>query len=162
MSAPEKVLWEGRPSWWTVWPSLVIGDLILLLALAFWLTDRRPMAPYAVAAAAPFYLLAWIKRLSARYTVTDQRVRASLGLFSRRVDEVEAVDIRNVILTQSFLERLVGTGTVGLSTSAGDGVEVVLVGVPEAEAVKEAVRRARLNAPKATPAPEPPGQTDGG
>lgn len=162
MSAPEKVLWEGRPSWWTVWPSLAIGDLILLLALALWWTGRGAMAPYAAAGAVPFYLLAALKRLAARYTVTDQRVRASLGLFARRVDEVEAADIRNVILTQPFLERLVGTGTVGLSTSAGDGVEVVLVGVPEAEAVKEAVRQARLNAPKPVPAPPAEGGPDGG
>ena len=161
MSAPEKTLWEGRPSWWTVWPSLAIGDLILLLAAALWWTGRAPLAPWAAAAAAPFYLLAALKRLTARYTVTDQRVRASVGLFSRRVDEVEAADIRNVILTQSFFERLVGTGTVGLSTSASDGVEVVLVGVPRAEAVKEAVRQARLNAPKTAPAePAPPAVPD--
>jgi uncharacterized membrane protein YdbT with pleckstrin-like domain len=141
---------------------LAIGDLILLLALALWWTGRGPMAPYAAAGALPFYLLAAVKRLSARYTVTDQRVRASLGLFARRVDEVEVSDIRNVVLTQSFFERLVGTGTVGLSTSAGDGVEVVLVGVPGAESVKEAVRRARLDAPKPAPAPDPPGGSDGG
>lgn len=161
MSAPEKVLWEGRPSWWTVWPSLAIGDLILLLALALWWTGRGPMAPYAVAGAVPFYLLAAVKRLSARYTVTDQRVRASLGLFARRVDEVEAADIRNVILTQSFFERLVGTGTVGLSTSGGDGVEVMLVGVPEAERVKELIRQARLHAPKPAPSSDPEGGGDG-
>ncbi|TPW19885.1 MAG: hypothetical protein FD126_2243 [Elusimicrobia bacterium] len=152
MTTPEKVLWEGRPSWWTVWPSLLIGDLILLLAPALWWADYRELAPLAVAASLPFYLLAVLKRASARYTVTDQRVRASLGLFARRVDEVEVCDIRNVILTQTFFERLVGTGTVGLSTSAGDGIEVVLVGVPEAEAVKEAVRQGRLVPPK--PGPE--------
>lgn len=149
MSAPEKVLWEGRPSWWTVWPSLLIGDLILLLAPALWWSGRGEFALWAVAAALPFYLLAVLKRASALYTVTDQRVRASLGLFARRVDEVEAADVRNVILTQTFFERMVGTGTVGLSTSAGDGVEVVLVGVPEAEAVKEAVRQARRAPPDA-------------
>lgn len=162
MSAPEKTLWEGRPSWWTVWPSLAIGDLVLLTAAAFWWTGRAELAPWAVVFALPFYGLAALKRACARYTVTDQRVRASLGLFSRRVDEVEAADIRSVVLTQSFFERLVGTGTVGLSTSAGDGVEVVLVGVPDAETVKEVVRQARLNAPKAAPPPSAAGSPDGG
>lgn len=144
MTLPETVLWEGRPSWWTVWSSLAIGDLILLLAPVLWWTGRAELAPWAVLAALPFYGIAALKRASARYTVTTQRVRASVGLFSRRIDEVEAADIRNVILSQSFFDRLVGTGTLGLSTSGGDGVEVVLAGVPEAETVKEAVRRARL------------------
>lgn len=161
MSAAERTLWEGRPSWWTVWPSLAIGDLFLLTAAALWWTGRAELAPWAVAFALPFYALAALKRATARYTVTDQRVRASFGLFARRVDEVEAGDIRNVILTQSFFERLVGTGTVGLSTSGGDGVEVTLVGVPEAEAVKELVRQARLNAPKSAPPPPPEGGGDG-
>lgn len=147
MSAPEKTLWTGRPSWWTVWPSLLIGDLILLLAAALWWRGMTQQAPWAVVGALPFYLLAALKRASASYLVTDQRVSASTGLFSRRVDEVEAADIKNVILTQSFFERLVGTGTVGLSTSAGDGVEVVLIGVPQAEAVKEAIREARKEKP---------------
>ena len=160
---PEKTLWTGRPSWWTVWPSLLIGDLILLLAGALWWRGMTEQAPWAVACALPFYVLAALKRASARYVVTDQRVSSSTGLFSRRVDEVEAADIKNVILTQPFFQRLVGTGTVGLSTSAVDGIEVVLVGVPGAEAVKEAVRQARQSAPRRPEAPPPPAEApDGG
>lgn len=147
MSAPETTLWEGRPSWWTVWPTLAIADLLLLLALALWWTGRGEFSLWAAAGAAPFYLLAALKRASALYRVTDQRVSARLGVVARRVDEVEVGDIRNITLTQSFFERLVGTGTVGVSTAAGDGVEVVLYGVPDAEAVKEAVRKARLAGP---------------
>lgn len=143
MSAPEKTLWQGRPSWWTVWPTLAIADLLLVLAGALWWTGRGEFGLWAAAGAVPFYLLAALKRAGALYTVTDQRVSARLGVVARRVDEVEARDIRNITLTQSFFERLVGTGTVGVSTAAGDGVEVVLYGVPDAEAVKEAVRRAR-------------------
>ncbi|MBI3297450.1 MAG: PH domain-containing protein [Elusimicrobia bacterium] len=148
---PEKLLWEGRPSFWTQWPSLLIADLALILASTLWWTGYREWAPWALALSVPFYLLAAGRRSRVLYRITDQRISIQTGSISRRVEEVAASDIRNITLTQTFIERLVGIGTVGVSTAAGESVELVLRDVPGASAVKEAVRVARLSAPKAPP-----------
>ncbi|MDE2290796.1 MAG: PH domain-containing protein [Elusimicrobia bacterium] len=160
MSAPapaERTLWTGRPSYWNYWPSLLIGDLLVLLALALWWTGRTKPAPWTLLGSVPMYLDAVVRRLCVRYTVTDQRVTAASGLVSRRLDEVEVGDVRSIVLTQSLFERLVGIGTVGLSTAAGEEIEVFLRGVPDADKVKETVRGARR---AASPRPEAPGDAD--
>ena len=55
---------------------------------------------------------------------------------------------------QSVFERLVGIGTIAVSTAAGEG-EVVLRGIPGAAAVKEQIRAVRL---EKTGKPETPGE----
>ena len=151
---PEKTLWRGRPSFWNFWTSMAIGDLLVLLAGALWWTDRVKYAPWTLAAAAPFYLIAVWQRSGVVYTISDQRVTAAAGLLSSRIDEVEVGDIRNIVLTQSVFERLVGIGTIAVSTAAGEG-EVVLRGIPGAAAVKEQIRAVRL---EKTGKPETPGE----
>ena len=142
---PEKEAWSGRPSWWNFWLPMATGDLLIALAALLWWTERPRYALWALAAAAPFYLAGLLRRAGVSYAVTTQRVRATTGLISKRVDEVELPDIRNITLTQSVPERLVGIGTVTVSTAA-DGVEVVLRGICGAEAVKETIRAMRIQA----------------
>lgn len=143
---PEKTLWRGRPSFWNFWPSMAIGDLFIMLAAALWCwTDYSRWAPLTLAVAAPFYLAVVFKRNSVSYTVSDQRVSVTRGLLSRTVDELELADIRNIVLSQTIFERLVGIGTVAISTAATHEVEVFLRGIPGAEHVKEIIRGARLD-----------------
>lgn len=141
----ERPVWTGHPSWWNFWMPLATGDLLIALAGLLWWTGRTRFAPWALAAAAPFYLSAVLRRAAVSYSVSTQRVRATTGLVSKRVDEVELPDIRNITLTQSVPERLAGIGTVTVSTAA-DGVEVVLRAIPGAEAVKETIRGLRREA----------------
>lgn len=144
---PEKEVWAGRPSWWNFWLPMATGDLLVLLAALLWWTGRGRFAPWALAAALAFYLIGVLRRAACAYSLTDQRVRAVSGLLSKRVDEVELRDIRNITLTQSVPERLFGIGTVTVATAATDGLEVVLRGIPGAESVKETIRGMRLQAP---------------
>ncbi|MFH1724482.1 MAG: PH domain-containing protein [Elusimicrobiota bacterium] len=141
----EQTLWRGRPSYWNWWTQLAIGDLFIVLAIALWWAGRGEYAPWASGAATFFYLVALAGRYSVLYTLTDQRVIARAGLFSRRVDEVEIRDIRNIVLEQSFLQRLVGIGDIGISSAGGEGIEVRFGRIPRAEAVKERIRQARMD-----------------
>jgi len=142
----EAALWQGRPSWWTWWPQLAIGDLLILLAAALWWAGHGAYAPAAGAGAALFYAIVLAGRQGVLYTLTTERVIARSGLLSRRIDEVEIRDIRNIVLEQTFIQRLTRTGDVGIASAGGDGVEVRFDGIPDAAAVKERIRRARLDA----------------
>ena len=53
-------------------------------------------------------------------------------------------DIRNITLEQSFFQRMLGVGDIGISSAGSDGIEVRFGGVGKAPAVKERVRRVRL------------------
>ena len=43
----EKVIWDGRSSFWNWWLELAIGDLLILLAIALWWTGYGHFAPWA-------------------------------------------------------------------------------------------------------------------
>jgi len=141
--APEKTLWSGNPSYWNWWPELAAGDLAVVLGAVLWWAGRTPWIAAAAGLALAFYLIPYFRRRAVLYTLTDQRVRSRTGLFSLRVDEVELRDIRNIILQQSLLQRLTGTGDIGISSAGGEGIEVSLRGIPAAAEVKELVRQAR-------------------
>jgi len=140
----EETLWEGRPSYWNWWPTLLISDLLLLLAAALWSQDKSSWSLYAIAAASLLYLFVHLQRLGNLYTLTNHRVISRTGLFSRHHDEVEIRDIRNISLDQSFFQRLLGLGDIGISSAGGEGVEVSFEGIESALNVKEKIRHARL------------------
>lgn len=145
----ERTVWSGRPSFWNWWPTFAAADLSLLLAGALWWTGRPDYAPYALGAAAVFYLLVVFLRFSSSYRLTTHRAMARTGLLAAHLDEVEIRDVRSITLDQSLFQRLLGIGDVGFSTSGGDGVEVAFHGIADAVAIKEKVRLARLTHEKA-------------
>ncbi|MEZ6128580.1 MAG: PH domain-containing protein [Planctomycetaceae bacterium] len=58
-------------------------------------------------------------------TVTDDRTIHQQGWVSRDTSEVQHDDVRNIQLDQSLLQRLLDVGTVGISSSGQDDLEVV-------------------------------------
>ncbi len=147
----EETLWTGQPSYWNWWALLLIGDLSIVLIGALWWTGESAWIPPVAALSVVAYAGAVMGRAGVRYTLTNQRVIARTGLLSKRVDEVEICDIRNIVLEQSAFDRLCGIGTVGIASAGGDGIEVRFEGIKDAPALKERVRGARLS---------PAGKTD--
>lgn len=141
----EVTLWRGRPSFWNWWAELLLGDLFLLLAGALWWISEPFYAPWSLAAGLAVYLIVLVIRFGDLYLVTSQRVIAQSGLLSRRVDEIEIQDIRNITLEQSFFQRILGVGDIGISSAGGEGIEVRFDGVGGAADVKERVRLIRIH-----------------
>ncbi len=141
----EVTLWRGRPSFWNWWAELLLGDLFILLAGALWWIQEPFYAPWSLAAGLGIYLIVFVIRFGDLYLVTSQRVIAQKGLLSRRVDEIEIQDIRNITLEQSFFQRLLHVGDIGISSAGGEGIEVLFEGVGGAADVKERVRLIRIH-----------------
>jgi uncharacterized membrane protein YdbT with pleckstrin-like domain len=140
----EVTLWRGRPSLWNWWLQLCIADLLIILAAALWWADQATWIPAALAASVLIYICIGIARYGELFLVTSQRVIAVRGLLSRHVDEVEVRDIRNIKLKQTFTQRLLGIGNIGVASAGGDGVEVRFGNIAEAHIVKEKIRHVRL------------------
>ncbi|MCX7418668.1 MAG: PH domain-containing protein [Planctomycetia bacterium] len=73
---------------------------------------------------------------STRLTITDRRTILRKGLFSKHISEVNHRAVRQVVLRQSFLQRLFKVGYIGISSSASPEMEIEITGVREPEKIK--------------------------
>ena len=155
--AEEATLWAGRPAFRSR-PLEMSGACLMSACAGVALAGGHPrIAAYCLGTALFCLLVAQLRRLDRSYRVTTQRVVQRAGFLARRVVEIELRETRDLTLTQSLAQRLLGIGTVGVSPAAG-GEMVSFAGIADPEAVKETIRRARLAAEAAS---EPQGAAHG-
>ena len=139
--AAETTLWEGRTHWTHFAGSVALGVLAVLIVtiicfrfkaaagiLGIWLV--LVLACGAIVAGRIF-----LRVLSCRYRLTDQRLFIVRGILSQTTDQMDDVRVR-----QSLPDRLLGLGSVEiLSTDLTDRT-VVIEGIRSPEAIAEHVR----------------------
>ena len=121
----EEILWQNRPAWRDFIGTLAFGIVLI------------PLIGLGVLV----LLYVIILRFRCLYVVTERRVSCSIGIMSRHVSEVDIVDLRDISLHQSFIQKILRTGDVGFSSAGQGGVEVLFRGVSRPERIKEMVRR---------------------
>ncbi len=89
------------------------------------------------------FLFWWLDCKSTVLTVTDKTVTLRKGIFSKSTNEVRIDDIRNVQIDQSVMQRLLGTGTVGIASAGFEGIEIKVSGLPDPEEIKDIINRYR-------------------
>ncbi len=101
------------PSWpgWLVWVVVGVGVLIVLI----WVV-------------APF--LRW---LTTTYTITDRRIITRRGIINKSGHDLPLTRINNVAYERSLLDRILGCGTLVLTTAAE--APVTLHDIPDVEHV---------------------------
>lgn len=115
----EKPVWEGGPSQWSniAW----YAACVLILPI--------PIAVYK-----------YLETRAVSIRVTSQRLQIETGILSRSLEEVELYRIKDTTLERSFLQRLVGLGTVRIMTSDESAQLVLLKHLPDARGVRETIR----------------------
>ncbi|WP_246146604.1 PH domain-containing protein [Rubripirellula lacrimiformis] len=73
-------------------------------------------------------------------TVTDDRTIFQRGIISRETSEVQHDDVRNIQLDQTFIQRLLNVGDIGISSSGQDDLEVVAKQLPHPKRLIELIR----------------------
>ena len=81
----------------------------------------------------------WLKIKGTTLTVTSERTSCRRGILSKAISEVWHRDIRNVQLNQSLLQRILGVGTIGISSAGQNEVEINVSGIPDPEQVKRLI-----------------------
>lgn len=89
-------------------------------------------------------LVWWLKSKATVLTVTDERTILRRGLLSKSLNEVWHRDVRNVRLSQSFWQRIFGTGTLEISSAGQADVEIRVAGIPDPDEVKEIIDRHKM------------------
>jgi membrane protein YdbS with pleckstrin-like domain len=85
-------------------------------------------------------LLLWIRVKSCSYRLTDQRLFVRRGWLAKHVNELELYRVKDVVVDQGVLQRLLGYGTITVLAADDSTPEVDLVGVSGPTKVKEMIR----------------------
>lgn len=88
-----------------------------------------------------------IKRASMAYTVTKDSVRSRNGLIARDESEIRIIDVREVGVSQSIIQRILGIGNVSFASAGTAGVEVIFEGISKPHKIKDFVNKLR-NSPE--------------
>src|SRR3954451_9686761 len=148
----EQIVFEGRPVWRAILSfyitgfiaAIVIGVIVALLAstalgVVVWLVLFALVV-----------LIGFIRRVSTRYTITNQRLRIERGLLSKHVQQTRIERVQNVNTNQTFVSRVLRVGTVDFDTAGTDDSDFTFVGVGSPHEVVEAVDHAQREASAST------------
>ncbi|MBK7404151.1 MAG: PH domain-containing protein [Phycisphaerales bacterium] len=150
-SGPEQHVLKVRPAMIRARPGLFLAHLFVIiagLAGAGWglVGPASGFRTAALALGAAGTVIAgaslgvWkIKTLGAALEITNKRTVMRTGLLSRATSEVVHDNIRNVQVVQTFWQRIWKVGTLGLSSSGQDGIEIEIGDIPDPDRVREVI-----------------------
>jgi uncharacterized membrane protein YdbT with pleckstrin-like domain len=115
----EHIEWVGHPSQWQNLGWFLLCLLLIPIPVALW---------------------KWLETRNTIYTLTDQRLKFTRGVFSKTTEDLELYRVRDTKFQQSFFERLVGLGEIELFTTDETSPTIQLPYIAAAESVREKIR----------------------
>jgi uncharacterized membrane protein YdbT with pleckstrin-like domain len=113
-------MFRAHPFWFILFVLLIAAFGIGIILLLYW----------------------YIKTRATALTVTDQELMYERGILSKDRTSVSLKHIRSVNIAQGFVNRIMGVGTVQIST-AGDEPEFTIADMPDPYVVQEAITKAQ-------------------
>ncbi|MCA9078084.1 MAG: PH domain-containing protein [Planctomycetaceae bacterium] len=85
-------------------------------------------------------LLIWyLQTRATTLIVTNEQTTLRKGLLSKETNDVFHENVRNIQVKQSFFQRMMGVGYIGISSSGQAGLEIEVNGIPDPDRVKEII-----------------------
>ena len=147
-SANEEILYSANPSMFRNHPIWYMGIIIVTLlgcglaAYLAWIGQPYgALASLVILTGGGFfsYLFWWLQCKGSTLTVTNDRTKLRRGILAKSVSEVWHQDVRNVQLDQTFLQRILGVGRIGVSSAAQAEIEIIVNGIPEPDKIKSLI-----------------------
>ena len=85
----------------------------------------------------------WLKCKSTKLTITSVRTILRRGLLSKSTNEVLHMNVRNVQVDQTFMQRILDTGTIGISSAGQSEVEILVRGMPDPDDIRDLIDKHR-------------------
>jgi uncharacterized membrane protein YdbT with pleckstrin-like domain len=148
----EQIVFEGRPVWRSILSFYItgfIGSVIIGIIVALIFSTGLGVVVFIVLFALDV-LVGFFRRVSTRYTITNQRLRIERGLLSKHVQQTRIERVQNVNTNQTFVSRILRVGTVDFDTAGTDDSDFTFIGVGNPHEVVEAVDRAQREASAAS------------
>jgi uncharacterized membrane protein YdbT with pleckstrin-like domain len=115
----ERIEWTGHPSQWQNLGWFALCLLLIPIPVAVW---------------------KWLETRNTTYTLSDQRLKFTRGVFTKTTEDLELYRVRDTKFEQSLFERMVGLGKIQLFTTDETSPTIILGFIAEAEAVREKIR----------------------
>ena len=117
------------------------GIVAIVLATGTGHLARWAMWPGLIAALACLGVLTvWkVKTMGAALEITNKRSIERRGLLAKATSEVLHDAIRNIQIDQTYWNRDWRVGTIGISSSGQDGVEIQVADVPDPQRIREII-----------------------
>lgn len=140
-----RAMFRARPFLFSL---LVLGILAgiagIIVPLVLVVTAPLAIIGGVVAIACTIGLLAWrVSTMRDELRITSRRTIQRVGLLHKRTSEVLHAHIRNVTIEQTFWGRVLGVGSITISSSADEGDEIAMTDVPQPARVRETIDRYR-------------------
>jgi uncharacterized membrane protein YdbT with pleckstrin-like domain len=144
LAADEKLVHDLHPHWKALITPVV--TLILVLGIGGYAAAAMPDGSHqglgrlavlvvAVILLAAYSLRPFLRWITTHFVITDRRVLVRTGIFARTGRDVPLSRINDITFSHTFLERLLGCGTLVVE-SAGERGQVTLTEVPRVERVQ--------------------------
>jgi len=115
----ERIEWTGHPSQWQNLGWFALCLLLIPIPVAVW---------------------KWLETRNTTYTLSDQRLKFTRGIFTKTTEDLELYRVRDTKFVQTLFERLVGLGRIELYTTDETSPTIQLAYIADAEAVREKIR----------------------
>jgi membrane protein YdbS with pleckstrin-like domain len=146
---PEQELWKGSYSSRAMIGLWILGGVATLALLAAGIALHLAKTGWIAILATMLVLWLWLlvvytrRRLGVRYRLTSQRFFHESGILRHVIDRVEIIDVDDVTCTQGPVERMLGIGTVRISSSDRSHPELVVRGIEDVNRVSGLIDDAR-------------------
>ena len=145
----EQELWRGGYSgkdMYEAWTLYALLSLILLV-LCVWVQQS-----WLWWASVVVIVVLWVRgtlvlayrKLSVAYRLTSRRFFHEKGILRRVTDRIELIDIDDITVEQSIIDRLVGVGTIKITSSDRTHPVLIMPGVKDVRRVADLIDEARL------------------
>ncbi|MCH9022259.1 MAG: PH domain-containing protein [Planctomycetes bacterium] len=117
----EKTLFKGNPTMFRsspVWFTLLLISMVGIPVLVVW----------------------WIRCKCSSLEVTTRRAIMRTGILAKTTNEVRHQDIRNIIVNQTFQQRIFGTGDLQISSAGQSDIEIEISGLKGPQKVADLIR----------------------
>jgi len=116
---------------------IALGAFVAMRAEAPWL---RWVGLALLATGVILLALVWIGTKSYRYRLTSQRLFVRRGWLAKHVNELELYRVKDVVVDQGVLQRMLGYGTITVLAEDQTTPKVSLAGISRPVEVKETIR----------------------
>lgn len=141
---PEEELWQGGYSakaMYGIWLAAGLASFGLLAAAIFLALTGAGM-PLALGAGGVVLLL-WIaifgiflyRKWSVHYELTTQRFIHREGILKRTTDRIEVIDMDDVTYSQGIVQRMLGVGTIQITSTDRSHPELTLIGIDDVQRI---------------------------
>lgn len=138
---PEEDLWRGTYSPKAMFGTFAVTALAAIAAIVLLAIFFVPgvVIGIGVIVAVVLFELAYLgyRRMSVSYRLTNHRFFHERGILRRITDRIEVIDMDDITCEQGIVERMLGVGTVRISSSDRSHPELKLPGIDNVKQVAE-------------------------